>query len=203
MKIYKLVFGVAPIVLLACDGNAPTEPELSPGPETMVTQGYYHDYSYYHDYGGYNCWEPHEEFLDGRMTGGGVVRLQGDVKITHGFTLHCDERLSNNLEINWEGNQWHINPKGVLEDVACTDDPSITEEPPPAPFDTFCATAMGLYNGEEGYQIEFCLQDAGEPGGKMDMASMSITGSSGPVLTVLWDYTVSGNLQAHYDQPHK
>jgi len=31
----------------------------------------------------------------------------------------------------------------------------------------FCATAMGRYNGEGGYQIEFCLQDAGEPGGRV------------------------------------
>jgi hypothetical protein len=37
----------------------------------------------------------------------------------------------------------------------------------------------------------------------MDMASMLITGPRGAVLTVPWDYTVSGNLQAHYDQPHK
>ena len=137
------------------------------------------------------------------MTGGGVVRLQDDVKITHGFTLHCDQRLSNNLEVNWAGNQWHINPKGVLWDVSCTDEPEVEPDPPPAPFDTFCGTARGDYNGQSGYWIDFCLQDAGEPGGKNDRASMTIRGPDGIVLLIPEDFIVSGNLQAHYDQPHK
>ena len=32
---------------------------------------------------------------------------------------------------------------------------------------------------------------------------MTISGPGGVVLGVPWGYTVSGNLQAHYDQPHK
>jgi hypothetical protein len=142
----------------------------------------------------------------GRMTGGGVVRMRevgGElVKITHGFTLHCDITLSNNLEINWGGNQWHLE-KESLEDVSCTDEPGVDPEPPPAPFDTFYARAIGRYNGDPGYEIEFTLQDAGEPGGSNDKAGMTITDPDGnEVLFVPFAFTEHGNLQAHYDQPH-
>lgn len=218
MRLHRLIFGIAPILMLGCDGPTPAEPELPAGPEPIVSEGYYGGYDcgygcgYDCGYGcGCDCCKPPEENLEGRMTGGGVVRLGGEgpegpveVKITHGFTLHCDQRLSNNLEVNWGGNQWHINPKGVLSDVSCTDDPLVAEEPPPAPFDKLCAKARGRYNGELGYKIDFCLQDAGEPGGKNDKASMTITGPlGGLVLEVPWGLTESGNLQAHYDQPHK
>ena len=138
-----------------------------------------------------------------------MVRLQevgGElVKITHGFTLHCDELLSNNLEINWGiGENWHINPKGEFISVVCTDDPAFDPKPPPAPVDKICAEAWGDYNGESWSKIAFCLGDAGEPGGKNDKASMTITppGGGPPVLEVSWDVIVSGNIQAHYDQPH-
>jgi hypothetical protein len=145
------------------------------------------------------------------MTGGGVIRMLSDigekVKLTHGFTLHCDVALSNNLEINWAGNQWHIE-KENLWDVLCVDEPGVDPEPPPAPFDTFIAKATGRLNGVWGSYIEFTLQDAGEPGGKNDKAGMTIwapgvsPGSGEPELYVPFDFTVSGNLQAHYDQPH-
>lgn len=142
----------------------------------------------------------------GRMTGGGTVRLQeigGEtVRITHGFTLHCDIELSNNLEINWDGNQWHLE-KESLENVSCTDEPEIAPEPPAAPFDTFRASAIGRYNGVPGFEIAFTLQDAGEPGGRGDKAGMTIVAPNGDVvLDVPFDFTVGGNLQAHYDQPH-
>jgi len=142
----------------------------------------------------------------GRMTGGGTVRLLADdgdlVRITNGFTLHCDILLSNNLEINWAGNQWHLE-KESLSEVSCTDDPAVAPEPPPAPFDTFEATAMGRYNGVWGYPIHFILQDSGEPGGKADRAMMEIRDPDGMlVLSVPWDVIVNGNIQAHYDQPH-
>lgn len=143
----------------------------------------------------------------GRMTGGGVVTMLDiggeQVKLTHGFTLHCDVTLSNNLEINWAGNQWHLD-KESLWGVECTDDPDVAPEPPAAPFDTFYAHAIGRYNGEPGYEIEFTLQDAGEPGGKNDKAGMTITAPNGDVvLDVPFAKTINGNLQAHYDQPHK
>ncbi|MEJ2678815.1 MAG: hypothetical protein P8174_07045 [Gemmatimonadota bacterium] len=163
-----------------------------------------------------------EDELDyGRMTGGGVVRVVGyadalpepvEVKVTHGFTLHCDVRLSNNLEINWGGNQWHLE-KESLENISCIDDPTVSPEPPKAPFDTFIADAWGslrLGDGPSvaGAYISFELQDSGEPGGKNDRASIAIWAPGAdpavdaPVLSVPFDFIVNGNIQAHYDQPH-
>jgi hypothetical protein len=154
---------------------------------------------------------PPDHFAEGRMTGGGVVRLldiNGDlVRFTHGFTLHCDNTLSNNLEINWGGRQWHIE-KESLENISCTDDPDVTPEPPPAPFDTFEANAFGRLDGVWGSYIWFKLQDAGEPGGNNDKAGLKIWAVGAdpsiddPVVYVPFDFTVNGNLQAHYDQPH-
>lgn len=155
----------------------------------------------------------------GRMTGGGVIRLAGyvggepvEVKFTHGFTLHCDILLSNNLEINWGGNQWHLD-KESLENVSCIDDPDVAPEPPASPFDTFIANAFGsLRMGDgasvSGSYIAFTLQDAGEPGGKNDKAGLAIwapgadPATEDPVVLVPFDFTVNGNIQAHYDQPH-
>jgi len=143
---------------------------------------------------------------DGRMTGGGnTITVADGVKITKGFTLHCDILLSNNLEINWPGgNNWHLTKP--IESATCVDDPAINPEPPPAPFDTFFGTATGSLNGVEGSFIEFILIDAGEPGGKNDQVAIQIhTGdASTPLaLDVPLQFTTGGNIQAHYDQPHK
>jgi hypothetical protein len=150
----------------------------------------------------------------GRMTGGGVIRLNGyvdgsllEVKFTHGFTVHCDNLLSNNLEVNWGGRQWHIE-KESLENIRCTDEPDVAPEPPPAPFDTFEANGFGRLDGVWGSYIWFKLQDAGEPGGKFDKAGLKIwavgadPSTDDPVVYVPFDFTVNGNITAHYDQPH-
>ena len=73
----------------------------------------------------------------------------GDVRVTRGLTIHCDLKLSNNLEVNWGGNQFHMTEH--LETVACTDDPAITQAPPPAPLDTLIGVGTGRYNGTDGY----------------------------------------------------
>lgn len=143
--------------------------------------------------------------LLGRMTGGGNTVSAGDVKITKGLTLHCDITLSNNLEINWpDGNNWHLTKP--IETADCVDDPTIAPEPPPAPFDTFNGTATGSLNGVDGSFIEFTFVDAGEPGGKNDKVSLKIY-TGGPGTTVALDlplqFTTGGNLQAHFDQPHR
>src|SRR5262245_3271831 len=78
---------------------------------------------------------------DGRMTGGGSTVTVGDIKITKGFTLHCDITLSNNLEINWPDNKWHLDKP--ITSAKCIDDPDVNPEPPPAPFDTFIGEAIG------------------------------------------------------------
>ena len=141
----------------------------------------------------------------GRFTGGGKqIRLSDGLKITRGLTIHCDLLLSNNLEVNWPtGNKFHMLEH--LETVECSDDPNIHQQPPPAPIDTLIGRGSGRYNNQPGYTIEFTLVDAGEPGGNDQMA-IKIYLTSDPtnvVLDVPLQQMTTGNLQAHYDQPHK
>lgn len=139
----------------------------------------------------------------GRMTGGGSqIVLPGDVRITRGFTIHCDITLSNNIEINWAGNRWHLDKP--ITSALCTDDPSISPYPPAAPFDTFYGTGIGRLNGVDGARIEFTFADAGEPGGKNDRAAIRIwDADNNLVLDIPYQFLTRGNVQAHYDQPHK
>lgn len=141
----------------------------------------------------------------GRFTGGGKqIRLSDGLRITRGLTIHCDLQLSNNLEINWApNNKFHMLEH--LRTVACIDDPNISPVPPPAPIDTLIGVGRGRYNGVGGYTVEFTLVDAGEPGGNDQMA-IKIYQTSNPsnvVLEVPLQQMTTGNLQAHYDQPHK
>ena len=88
--------------------------------------------------------------------------------------------------------------------VACTDDPLIVQAPPPAPLDTLIGTGIGRYNGVDGHTIAFTLVDGGEPGAGVDMMGILITAPDGTVvLNVPKQVTTGGNLQAHFDQPHK
>jgi hypothetical protein len=144
-----------------------------------------------------------DPLVNGRFTGGGhQIRVDG-VRVTRGLTIHCDLLLSNNLEINWQGNRFHTLEH--LTTIACTDDPEIGQAPPPAPLDTLIGTGSGRYNNESGYSIEFTLVDAGEPG-REDKAAFLVYETANPanvVLEVPLQLLTGGNLQAHYDQPHK
>ena len=140
---------------------------------------------------------------DGRFTGGGSQVRVGDVRVTRGLTIHCDLLLSNNLEVNWGGKQFHMTEH--LTTVACTDDPNIIQAPPVAPLDTLIGVGTGRYNGANGYTIEFTLQDFGEPGSS-DRMAIKIYQTANPsnvVLNVPLQVLSGGNLQAHFDQPHK
>lgn len=138
---------------------------------------------------------------DGRMTGGGGQVVLGDVRISRGFTLHCDIDLSNNLQINWPDNRWHIDKP--LTSALCLDDPAIDPQPPAAPFDTFVGHGEGSLNGVPGSSVAFTFVDSGEPGGKADLAAIRIWSPGGSlVLDVPLQVLDRGNLQAHYDQPH-
>ena len=137
---------------------------------------------------------------DGRFTGGGSQVRVGDVRVTRGLTIHCDLLLSNNLEVNWGGNKFHMLEH--LTTVRCSDDPAIVQAPPPAPLDTLVGVGTGRYNGLEGYTIEFTLVDYGEPGSSDQMA-IKIYKDASVVLDVPLQVLSGGNLQAHYDQPHK
>lgn len=139
----------------------------------------------------------------GRFTGGGhQIRIDG-VRVTRGLTIHCDLLLSNNLEINWNGNSFHTTEH--LETVSCTDDPNIIQAPPPAPLDTLVGVGTGRFNNVDGFTIEFTLVDAGEPGTEDEMAILiyETANPANVILEVPKQKLDGGNLQAHYDQPHK
>lgn len=143
----------------------------------------------------------------GRFTGGGKsIDVATGLKVTKGFTIHCDLILSNNLEINWPGagrtNQFHM-----LEhtEALCTDDPNIEQRPPAAPVDRIDGVGTGRYNGVPGYTVQFTLVDAGEPG-TADQIGFHVFETANPgnvVLTLPLQNIVGGNVQAHFDQPHK
>jgi hypothetical protein len=140
---------------------------------------------------------------EGRFTGGGSQVRVGDVRVTRGLTIHCDLLLSNNLEVNWGGNQFHMLEH--LTTVECSDDPAIIQAPPVAPLDTLIGVGTGRYNNSDGYTIEFTLRDYGEPGTDDQMA-IKIYETANPsnvVLNVPLQKLSGGNLQAHFDQPHK
>ncbi len=142
------------------------------------------------------------EQIDGRFTGGGHQIRVDNVRVTRGLTIHCDLLLSNNLEINWQGNRFHTEEHLIT--VECSDDPAIIQDPPPAPLDTLIGIGEGRYNGESGYTIEFVLRDFGEPG-REDEASFLVYPNGvpeSPVLDVPLQKLTGGNLQAHADQPH-
>jgi hypothetical protein len=140
----------------------------------------------------------------GRFTGGGHQIRVGHARVTRGLTIHCDLLLSNNLEVNWGGDHFHMTEH--LTTVACTDDPDIIQAPPAAPLDTLIGVGTGRYNGADGYTIEFTLVDRGEPGRGVDEAALLIyetANASNVVLDVPLQVITGGNLQAHYDQPHR
>ena len=141
-----------------------------------------------------------------RSTNGALKQVEGGIKITRGFTIHCDKLLSNNLEVNWEGNHFHMLEHTLTTE--CSDDPDITQKPPKAPVDTIVGTGIGRYNNIDGYTIEFTLVDAGEPGkaNDPDQAALKIYETANPsnvVLNVPLQDIGGGNVQAHFDQPHK
>jgi hypothetical protein len=140
---------------------------------------------------------------NGRFTGGGSQVRIGDVRVTRGLTIHCDLLLSNNLEVNWGGKSFHMTEH--ITTVDCSDDPNIIQAPPVAPLDTLIGVGTGRYNNQNGYTIEFTLQDYGEPGSNDKMA-IKIYQTANPanvVLNVPLQTMSGGNLQAHFDQPHK
>lgn len=148
--------------------------------------------------------EPPVTPFDGRMTGGGVKATgTGGEIVTFGLTLHCDITLSNNLEVNWRGHQWHLD-KPILS-ALCTNEPDIDAPPPPSPIDTFEGTAMGRLDGVWGSFAEFRFQDAGEPG-RNDTVEITIYeggDNTTPIaLEVEFQKISVGNWQMHYDQPH-
>jgi hypothetical protein len=132
------------------------------------------------------------------MTGGGSIfdtnsQVDYTGRTTHGMVLHCDARNPNNLQINWEGNSFHLTS---LNSAMCPDDPAISPNPPDAQFDTIIGMGEGRFNGERGYQIMFTFTDAGEPG-TADTATIVIQDPDGNDVLNISGYLTFGNHQAH------
>jgi hypothetical protein len=100
----------------------------------------------------------------GRMTGGGSFFTADGVRVTHGFELYCQQELPatigpNNLEVNWNGNHFHLE---TLTSSACHLETDPT--PPKAPISTYLGCGTGSYNGQPNYYACWTFVDAGEPG---------------------------------------
>lgn len=145
---------------------------------------------------------PECQISEGRFTGGGFQVNASGIKVTRGFTLHCDEILSNNLEVNWDGgNNFHIDKNPNV--VACfkAADPA----PPNAPVNTIAIQGPGTLNGVPGVMATVVLVDTGErknaPPDRayIEIGGVNLTGGTPQVPPII----NGGNIQAHFDQPHK
>ena len=140
--------------------------------------------------------------LDGRMTGGGSLDLPNQKKpLSVSLTIHCDLKLSNNIQINWGDNTWHL-AKPITEAMcAYVRDP----RPPAAPINVFSGVGYGRLNGVDGSKLEFTFIDNGEPNRGNDRVALKIyePNSNNVYFTLALQDLKTGNIQAHYDQPHK
>lgn len=110
------------------------------------------------------------------MTGGGSVfyqknltaliegKTERNVRVTHGFELHCDASiLPQRLEVVWHdgANAFHLEK---LESAHCEEVVG-DQEQPEANFDTYWGVGLGRINKLPGklFRIEFKLSDHGEP----------------------------------------
>jgi len=120
----------------------------------------------------------------GRYTGGGSIFTSGGVRVTHGFELHCSiADVPNNLEINFDGDSFHLES---LTSVHCTF---------PSGIPTITGTGTGRYNGVSGATITFLFTDEGEPGTSDDASYLIVAGGS-TILSASADLTF-GNQQFH------
>jgi hypothetical protein len=132
--------------------------------------------------------EPDGGVSNGRMTGGGSAWV-GEMRVTHGMTLHCDPNANNRLQINWDGGKkYHLDH---LIEVECFDDKELDPGMPSAGFDTMWAIGVG----RDGSEIELWVTDDGEPG-TTDVASFLIQDDQGVILDVSSELD-RGNHQAH------
>jgi len=144
---------------------------------------------------------------EGRFTGGGNLELANGIVISTGLTMHCDLILSNNLNVVWKDLNdvnHHFHLEEHLTTVGCTDAANINQPPPDAPLDTMIGTGIGKFDNTDGYSIQFTFVDGGEGSNAVDRISLRIFLGNTVVLNTngLVD-VIKGNLQAHFEQPHK
>ena len=141
---------------------------------------------------------------DGRFTGGGFQIDANELKVTRGFTLHCDELLSNNFEVNWKSggtaHNFHTDKNPEVAECSLVGDPV----PPAAPVNRIVIINQpGSLDGEDGHLITIVLEDFGEPG-TADRAYIAVDGGALTDGSVAAPALIDGgNIQAHFDQPHK
>ena len=136
---------------------------------------------------------PPESDAGPRMTGGGSIFGDSPFRVTHGFQLRCDaEDPRQNLEINWEGNRFHLLD---LTSAEC-EDTELDERPPTAGFDTFIGTGTGRFNNVDGATVAFTFTDDGEPGVD-DTAKIVVRDAAGNVVLDVEGKLEFGNHQAH------
>jgi hypothetical protein len=137
----------------------------------------------------------------GRFTGGGFQINANDLRVSRGFTLHCDAILSNNFEVNWAGgNNFHIDKNPTNVHCQFINDP----RPPAAPVNRIDITGTGTLNGAPA-TVTLVLIDNGEKNGApADQAYIAVNGNALTDGSVLSPAPIDGgNIQAHFDQPHK
>jgi hypothetical protein len=85
-----------------------------------------------------------------------------------------------------------------MTSARCSDDPTITPNPPNATFDTHDGMGTGRYDGASGATADWRLQDAGEPGTGNDRGRITIKdANNNVVLDAPLGRTLDGNWQAH------
>ena len=142
----------------------------------------------------------------GRFTGGGFQINDNDVKVTRGFTLHCDAILSNNFEVNWKDasgaeHHFHIDKNPPVTECSFV---GIPPNPPDAGVNRIVIlSAPGELDGASGHTATIVLEDHGESGVN-DRAYIAIDGVAITFGSVAAPALIDGgNIQAHFDQPHK
>jgi hypothetical protein len=160
------------------------------------------------------CVAPILAHAPGRWTGGGSIFTNDGVRVTHGFELYCNPdgtsigapvRSPNNLEINWNGNNFHL--EGPLM-ASCYDDTPRDPGPQPPPNTSGVANlyngcGYGRYNGVSGALACWIFTDHGEPGVN-DTAEYTIIDKDGNLVlgpTGRKNLTF-GNHQVHQVQPN-
>jgi hypothetical protein len=131
-----------------------------------------------------------ENYLNGRMTGGGTIQSLQGLSARHGFELRCDPAASpQRLEINWgKGNKFHLDN---VETMLCSDTNQLVEG-----FDKLAGTGFGKYNGKSGYNAQWSFVDSGEPG-KADAASIKIFDGEESLVIAFEGLLHNGNHKTH------
>jgi hypothetical protein len=116
-------------------------------------------------------------------------------------TLHCSTTSNpNRMEVNWKDpatgkeQRFHMTQ---MTSASCSDDPTITPNPPDASFDTHDGKGNGRLNGVLGATAEWRLQDAGERGTGVDRGNITIKNSSSTTVLQASGVTLDGDWQAH------